>query len=53
MFPEVALGYFKWRAQPEGSRDPIPADVEESKADQAAAPAAQALLTPSFLRKKA
>ena len=42
MFPEVALGYFKWRAQPEGSRDPIPADVEESKAEQAAAPAAQA-----------
>ena len=31
MFPEVALGYFKWRAQPEDSRDPIPADVEMQK----------------------
>ena len=28
LFPEVALGYFKWRAQPPESRDPIPADVE-------------------------
>ena len=31
LFPEVALGYFKWRAQPEGERDPIPADVEAQK----------------------
>ncbi len=36
LFPEVALGYFKWRAQPEGSRDPIPADVEMQKTDGAA-----------------
>ncbi len=35
LFPEVALGYFKWRAQPEGERDPIPADVEMQKAEEA------------------
>lgn len=35
MFPEVALGYFKWRAKPEGERDPIPADVEMAKAKDA------------------
>ena len=41
LFPEVALGYFKWRAQPEGERDPIPADLErEEKTAEAAAPAA-------------
>ena len=32
-FPEVALDYFKWRAKPEGERDPIPADVENQKAE--------------------
>jgi oxaloacetate decarboxylase alpha subunit len=31
LFPEVALGYFKWRAQPAGQRDPIPADLEGKK----------------------
>ena len=36
MFPEVALGYFKWRAKPEGERDPIPADVEMAKAKESA-----------------
>ena len=36
LFPEVALGYFKWRAQPEGEREPIPADVEMQKAEAAA-----------------
>jgi oxaloacetate decarboxylase alpha subunit len=36
MFPEVALGYFKWRAQPADQRDPVPADLENKKA---AAPA--------------
>ena len=41
MFPEVALGYFKWRAQPEDSRDPIPADVEMQK-PAADSPATQA-----------
>jgi len=28
LFPEVALGYFKWRAKPVGQRDAIPADLE-------------------------
>ncbi len=28
LFPEVALGYFKWRATPADKREPIPADVE-------------------------
>ena len=28
LFPEVALGYFKWRATPASKRDPIPADTE-------------------------
>ena len=49
MFPAVALDYFKWRAKPEGERDPIPADsemtiakatakTEEAKAAPAPAP---------------
>ncbi len=29
LFPEVALEYFKWRAQSDDAKDPIPADVEE------------------------
>jgi len=37
IFPEVAIGYFKWRNQPEGQRDPIPADVEEKAAETPAA----------------
>ena len=37
LFPEVALGYFKWRAQPEGAKDPIPADVEMQKTEAACA----------------
>jgi oxaloacetate decarboxylase alpha subunit len=43
IFPEVSLGYFKWRNQPEGQRDPIPADLEETAA---AAPAAAAPAAP-------
>ena len=39
IFPEVALGYFKWREQPEGERDPIPADLEDQAAEEAVAPA--------------
>ncbi|MFO7938092.1 MAG: pyruvate carboxylase subunit B [Kiritimatiellia bacterium] len=39
IFPEVALSYFKWRAQPEDERDPIPADVEEQKAREDESPA--------------
>ena len=47
LFPEVALGYFKWRAAPAAKRDPIPADTEAlasaaPAATQAAAPAAAA-----------
>ncbi len=38
LFPEVALGYFKWRNADPKSRDPIPADLEEAK--NAAAPVA-------------
>ncbi len=40
LFPEVALGYFKWRAQPADAKDPIPADVEMQKAESAATEAA-------------
>ncbi|MEI7902204.1 MAG: biotin/lipoyl-containing protein, partial [bacterium] len=51
LFPEVALGYFKWRAKPADQRDPIPADLEgagtqkkaekgEQKAESAGAAAA-------------
>lgn len=39
LFPEVALGFFKWRAKPEDQRDPIPADLERAgtkKAEPAA-----------------
>jgi len=42
LFPEVALGYFKWRAQPADAKDPIPADEEMKKAEAAeSSPAAQ------------
>ena len=30
LFPEVALGYFKWRNADPKTREPIPADVEEA-----------------------
>ncbi len=30
LFPEVSLGYFKWRAADPKTREPIPADVEET-----------------------
>ncbi len=43
LFPEVALGYFKWRALPEGERPAIPADSEgKAKAAPAKAEAAPA-----------
>ena len=35
LFPEVALGYFKWRAADPKTREPIPADVEEAKRGEA------------------
>jgi oxaloacetate decarboxylase alpha subunit len=38
LFPEVALGYFKWRAKPADQRDPIPADLEGAGQKKAAAP---------------
>ncbi len=41
LFPEVALGYFKWRAADPATREPIPADVEEANA-KAASPVAAA-----------
>ena len=31
LFPEVALGYFKWRNADPKDREPIPADLEEAK----------------------
>jgi biotin carboxyl carrier protein len=40
LFPEVALGYFKWRALPEDQRPPSPADAEESAAQAKRAPTA-------------
>ncbi len=44
MFPAVALDYFRWRAKPEGERDPIPADSEMTvaKAAEEAKKAAEA-----------
>jgi oxaloacetate decarboxylase alpha subunit len=43
LFPEVALGYFKWRAKPADQRDPIPADLEGAGQSKpvAAAPKAE------------
>jgi oxaloacetate decarboxylase alpha subunit len=40
LFPEVALGYFKWRNADPSKREPIPADVEESKSAAAPEPKA-------------
>ncbi|MGN0855585.1 MAG: pyruvate carboxylase subunit B [Kiritimatiellia bacterium] len=40
LFPEVALGYFRWRAADPATREPIPADVEEAKVATAAPVAA-------------
>ena len=43
LFPEVALGYFKWRNADPKRREPIPADVEEARnAAPAATPSAPA-----------
>ncbi len=46
LFPEVALGYFKWRAKPADQRDPIPADLEGAgvqKKPEAAVPQTEAV----------
>ena len=40
LFPEVALGYFKWRNSDPKDREPIPADLEAAAAAPAAAPKA-------------
>ena len=40
LFPEVALGYFKWRALPPAERPASPADLEIAPKPAAAAPAA-------------
>jgi oxaloacetate decarboxylase alpha subunit len=47
LFPEIALDYFRWRKAPEGTRAPIPADVEGQKSSKAAEKAvpAKALMT--------
>ena len=42
LFPEVALGYFKWRNADPKTREPIPADVEEASSPKAAASPVQA-----------
>ena len=50
LFPEVALGYFKWRNADPKTREPIPADVEEASAPKVAvapAPAAAATSAPA------
>ena len=48
LFPEVALGYFKWRNADPSKREPIPADLEAVKtAPTAAAPVAKAVETAS------
>ena len=44
LFPEVALGYFKWRNASPKDREPIPADVEEAKRVAGEATAAAAAI---------
>ena len=44
LFPEVALGYFKWRNDDPKDREPIPADLEEAKRVAGEATAAAATI---------
>ena len=44
LFPEVALGYFKWRNSDPKDREPVPADVEEAKRVAGEATAAAAAI---------
>ena len=44
LFPEVALGYFKWRVADPKDREPIPADLEEAKRVAGEATAAAAAI---------
>ena len=46
LFPEVALGYFKWRATPAAKRDPIPADTEALASDTQPATSSSNTQTP-------
>lgn len=34
LFPEPSLAYFRWRGQPVGQRDPIPADLERKPVEE-------------------
>ncbi len=40
LFPDVAMGYFEWRATPADTRPPIPADLERAATPPGAVPAA-------------
>ncbi len=58
LFPEVAMGYFRWRALPTEERPPIPADLERKKeaapsepAPAAASQPAQPFLAPADYRE--
>ena len=44
LFPEVSLGYFKWRNADPKDREPIPADLEEAKRVAGEATAAAAAI---------
>lgn len=48
MFPEVALGFFRWRAEPEGLREPVPADLECAAAEAKPEPAPAPTATPTL-----
>jgi oxaloacetate decarboxylase alpha subunit len=55
LFPEVALGYFKWRNTDPAKRDPIPADLETAAAPaaaQSAAPKESASAAPAAVEVK-
>ena len=53
LFPEVALGYFKWRNADPKTREPIPADVEEASTAAAAPVAATPAAAGSCAAKSA
>jgi oxaloacetate decarboxylase alpha subunit len=53
LFPEPALGYFKWRDTPVDQREPVPADVEREKMESAEPPTepAKPLMTENDYRE--
>jgi pyruvate/oxaloacetate carboxyltransferase len=53
LFPEVALGYFKWRNADPKTREPIPADIEEASTAAAAPVAATPAAAGSCAAKSA